>query len=138
MSVAETAALLQAKQDLRRMKQAIDNSEEFVDIAQAKHDLRQIEQKVDLVCKLEAGKQRRAQMRTATTYNNKAFTSISAPHHSNKALMSQQMSEIKSGLAQHHQMQFNQRYNELAHDPAQQEAMVGWYHTRLKSGYVGF
>ena len=59
--------------------------------------------------------------------------------YSNKALMLQQVREIKSvSLPPQHKMRFDEEYNALSHDPAQQETMVSWYYERLRNGRVGF
>lgn len=63
---------------------------------------------------------------------------VVAPTYSNKAMMQRQIGEIKSSLHPYHITQFNDKYDELASDPVQQEGMVAWYHARLKNGIIGF
>jgi hypothetical protein len=76
---------------------------------------------------LNKSKQRRTQMRA---------TRSTLPRYENKALVSQQMHEIKSSLPQRELTLFNEKYNELADDPCQQECFVGWYRQRLRKGIV--
>jgi hypothetical protein len=138
-NVADLAELLQTMQDLKRLKRTLDHtSAEDIDkddIQCIKTNLRRIEQQTDAFNK---SKHRRAPMRPSSTYSNKRATRNTSPRYENKARMSQQLHEIKSSICGQYQMQFNEEYNELAHDPEQQEGFVGWYYTRLKKGIVGF
>jgi len=63
---------------------------------------------------------------------------VVTPTYSNKSMMHQQIREIKSASLPRHQMLFDERFDELTDDPEQQEAFVGWYHTRLRKGIIGF
>lgn len=58
--------------------------------------------------------------------------------YSNKALLHQQVREIKAIVPPFYQSRFDEEFDALSHDPEQQEAMVGWYLGRIKNGNVRF